>query len=203
MSGDIGLGRLIQGAASKDAVHIAVAPVQSRKPLERGQLVKFDYGDPSPYDDDGYYVVPADKRSEALGYVDIYLEKDPEAEERFYVMLFPGTVLSMKHVWTHPLFHGKNLPLANQAAIAQANAEIARIAEDVYSGNGYYSNPGGLTAADLVSAAKDYVNHGEYWNEGPLFEGVYLDQRFWEHYELATGQLVPEGKRGSFFTCSC
>ncbi len=38
----------------------------------------------------------------AVGIVDPFLQRSVLQGQRFYLCLFPGTVTSLRHVWTHP-----------------------------------------------------------------------------------------------------
>lgn len=71
-------------------------------------------------------------------------------------------------------------------------AFIQRCAEDA-----------GLDYGEIMGAAEDYLKRGEYLCEGGCWEGHYLDQEFWTHYEAITGVKVGDSERGSFFSCSC
>ena len=48
-----------------------------------------------------------------------------------------------------------------------------------------------------------YLKCGDYMCEGGRWEGVSLPDEFWPAYEIVTGKKVPDGNRGSFFSCSC
>lgn len=55
----------------------------------------------------------------------------------------------------------------------------------------------------LMTGARDWIEDGEYLNDGPTLEGIATDPEFWRHYEVATTDTVSSEKRESFFTCSC
>lgn len=90
------LGRLIEdGDRRRDAIHIAVAPVTAAERLTPGQPVGFvDEGDPER-------VGPCDRN---LGLVDPFLGAAVEPGQRFWLFLYPGTVTSLRQIWTHPEF---------------------------------------------------------------------------------------------------
>lgn len=93
---DLGIGKLITSLQGKDAIHIAVAPMTAAHclhPGERVGLVKTDYGDCGLCD-----------RADCIGIVDPFLGETVKAGERFWLFLDPGTVTSLRHVWTHPAF---------------------------------------------------------------------------------------------------
>lgn len=90
---DAKLGTLIDETARRDAIHVAIAPMIAACELEPGQRVgKGKNGTAS-----------RDAR-EHIGIVDPFLPEPVNAGERFYVVLFPGTVTGMRHEWSHPAF---------------------------------------------------------------------------------------------------
>lgn len=84
----------------RDAVHMAVAPVIAALPLNRGQrigLVGVDKRTGCPL------VGPCEE--ENIGIVDPLLPRDEiSVGEKFYIWLYPQTITSLRHVWTHPAF---------------------------------------------------------------------------------------------------
>ena len=88
------LGELITGPAGRDAVHVAVMPVDAGEPLEPGEWVGVMLNGKA-YNAYAHGI-------ELLGIVDPFLEIGVNTGERFYLCLLPGTVTSLRHVWTHP-----------------------------------------------------------------------------------------------------
>ncbi len=98
------LGRLIDDQQGRDAVHIALAPVQAGKLLLPGQHVAIA---PDTVD----VVIPSTK---PIGIIDPYLLEAVKEGERCWLCLYPGSVTSLRHAWTHPAF-----------------AEVDKVAEDL------------------------------------------------------------------------
>ena len=104
------LGQLItDGDRRRDAVHVAIAPVTAGEDMAPGATVCFAQGSIEVV-----YNYPCFHREDpeiykdlSVGVVDPYLTKTVKKGERFYVFLFPGTVTSLRHVWTHPSFGAK------------------------------------------------------------------------------------------------
>lgn len=89
------LGQLItDGDCRRDAVHIAVAPVTAAGPLAPGQHVGLLGGGHE-------FAGPCDR---PVGIVDPFLTAGVEPGQRFWLFLYPGTVTSLRHFWTHPAF---------------------------------------------------------------------------------------------------
>jgi hypothetical protein len=90
------LGRLItDGDRRRDAVHVAVAPVTAAGRLAPGQHVGFIR--PNDTELVGAGGTP-------IGVVDPFLRDDVRPGERFWLFMYPNTVTSLRHVWTHPAF---------------------------------------------------------------------------------------------------
>lgn len=91
------LGKLVTGPAGRDAVHVAVAPVQAAGALFPGERVGLRPGGTAGRVPD----------REEIGIVDPFLPDPVRPGETFWLCLFPGTVTSLRHVWTHPAFAPK------------------------------------------------------------------------------------------------
>jgi hypothetical protein len=90
------LGQLVEdGERRRDAIHIAVAPVTAVERLAPGQHVGLvEAGNLER-------VGPCDRN---IGVVDPFLTEDVEPGQRFWLLLYPGTITGLRHVWTHPAF---------------------------------------------------------------------------------------------------
>lgn len=86
------VGQLVEGEAFRDAIHVAVAPVVAACRLERGAHVGLG--------PDGR----AAPSSQPIGIVDPFLEEDVQPGQRFWLFIYPNTVTSLRHAWTHPAF---------------------------------------------------------------------------------------------------
>lgn len=90
------LGQLAEaGDRRRDAVHVAVAAVTAAVRLVPGQHVGL------VREADLDLVGPCDRN---IGIVDPFLPGAVEPGQRFWLMLYPGTVTGLRHVWTHPVF---------------------------------------------------------------------------------------------------
>ncbi len=91
------IGKLIEGHAYRDAIHVAIAPVEAAERLSPGDHVALTT-------DDGRACWTVER---GVGIVDPFLLGDVREGERFYIFLYPGTVTSIRHSWTHPEFKAK------------------------------------------------------------------------------------------------
>ena len=99
------LGRLIEGDARRDAVHVAIAPVTAGETVHPGQHVGFladgTVGDVDPRD--------------RIGVIDPFLKNVVLSGWRCWLCLYPNTVTSLRHVWQHPAF--KTTPTKEQGNV--------------------------------------------------------------------------------------
>ena len=92
------LGALIaDGDRRRDAVHVAVAPVTAAVRLAPGEHVAFD---PPGQTETVGPVEPG----RGAGVVDPFLAIEVRPGQRFWLFVYPNTVTSLRHVWTHPAF---------------------------------------------------------------------------------------------------
>lgn len=167
------LGMILGAGVGRDAIHLAVEPVIAAHPLAPGTDVGFI----------GDEVGMCDK---PLGIVDPFLKAHVKKGERFWLIIYPRQITSLRHVWTHPEFEHREASPACSVAERWLRDYAATIP---------------VHYADLLDRAMDYVETGEYWCEGGRFEGYFIPEEFWDHYAAVTGR--PVGGRGNFFTCSC
>lgn len=86
------LGQLPSESAERDAIHVAIAPVMASHQLLPGQHVGIN--------DEG----KATGARPYVGIVDPFLIDAVSAGQRFYLILYPGSITSLRHEWTHPAF---------------------------------------------------------------------------------------------------
>ncbi len=169
------LGRAPTELDLRDAIHIAIAPMRAAGPLVPGQHVGIIA--------DGI----VGESATPVGIVDPFLRAPVANDALVWVLLYPGTVRTLRHEWTHDAF----VPGVNQAKAA------AQIWMDKYA------DKMGVGWRDLIMHAQNYLRRDDYWTEGGRFEGEWVPDEFWPHYEALTGETVADGKRGSFLSCSC
>lgn len=95
--------------AKRDAVHIAVAPLIAGEHLQRGARVGIHKG--KAYMPGHEVYVKYELKT--IGIVDPYMkELFVKRDEKFWLFLYPNTITSLRHVWTHPAFQS-TLPKGN------------------------------------------------------------------------------------------
>lgn len=82
--------------AARDAIHLAVEPVKAGCTLYRGDHVMIENGVAFP--------VRGPLEPGAVGIVDPFLLEPINPGQKFWLVVYPRQITSLRHVWTHPLF---------------------------------------------------------------------------------------------------
>lgn len=196
------LGKLVVGEEQRDAVHIAVIPAVAARRLSPGQHVGLT--------EDGQ----ASGLVDAIGVVDPFLTEVVLAGETFWLFLYPNTVTSLRHHWTHPRFDDdrtKRLGIRTAKMISEAWLRTFIASSDcpdydtvMNAATGHHERN-----ADPSQDPKEYPgywnsrNDGEYLHFGGRDAHGPIPPEFWDHVEVVTGQPIPPGWRASSFSCSC
>lgn len=175
---DVWLGMTPPEDADRDATHVATVPMIADEDMRPGAhcgIISEGRAGPS---------------AKPIGIVDPFLPKSVKAGERFYLCLYPRSVTGLRHHYLHPALDGDSRKTSMKA--------IDDIADDL-----------GVDRDELLSHADSWVaskrddGWGSYWVDGGRFEGVYLPDDFWPHYEIVRNTKVDKEHRGNFFSCSC
>lgn len=179
------LGTIIEDGG-RDAIHLAVEPVIAGETLKPGQDIGIV---------DGKAFHSGGKSNKWLGIVDPFINRRIEPGEKFWLVVYPRQITSLRHVWSHPDFPED----------APRHEEYNR--HELWIRNYAASIP--LRYEDLMHGADQWVESrkgggwGEYLCYGGLLEGEYVPDEFWEHYEAIRNVVLEDDQKGSFFTCSC
>lgn len=183
MKHELNLGQKITSPQIRDACHVAVAPVIAAHKLVAGRNIGFDK--------DGK--ASANRATKFIGIVDPFLLEPVFEGEQFWMFLYPNTITSLNHVWSHPSFDSveEEQPISEKTSAEYWIRDYAQNECD------------GLSYEDLMFAAEQYEKFGDYLCQGGRFEGMGVSDEFWDHYEIVMGKKVEDKNRGSVFTCSC
>lgn len=181
------LGSIIDDKQKRDAIHIAVEPAIAGHQLRPGQDVGFSAG-------------VASDIGEFVGIVDPFLKAPVKGGERFWLLVYPRKITSLRHVWSHPAF-------PETGAVPEARdlsaVELSRQWIESFASRIPLAYETVMSGADDWVASKKAGGWGEYLSFGGLLEGESVPADFWPHYEAVRGTHVAPDHRGSFFTCSC
>lgn len=108
------LGQLITSEEKKDAIHVAICPVVANERIAPGQELGIVKIQKIPGQDDRIFVGAMGK---SIGIADPFLKEMILPDETFYLVLFPYTVTSLRHEWTHPAFPKNTSPEVDQVIL--------------------------------------------------------------------------------------
>ena len=193
---DLKLGEIITTEQKRDAVHVAVVPVIAGEDLEVGMHVGLVPGSTDT-------VMCASPKIDRIGIVDPFLSCGVDKGQRFWLFLYPGTITSLRHDWSHPAF-----PATAQAGFTAQEKHDSEQWMQAFAAKHFepYRDMRQFTAEDLVAAGFDFLKNGErYVQQGSdsLRDDTSASE-FWYHFERITGMQVPEYHRSdSPFCCTC
>lgn len=87
------LGTIHTKQENRDAIHLGVEPIEAGEPLRAGEHVCMKDGKA--------FTTVEGKR---VGIVDPFLERTVETGQRFWLVVYPRQIASLRHVWEHPDF---------------------------------------------------------------------------------------------------
>lgn len=175
------LGMIHKTEQRRDAIHLAVEPVEASEKMWPGDHIAVKDG-----------IASRAEEGKGLGIVDPFLIGPVRPGERFWFVMYPRMVHSLRHVWTHPAFADEPVVKSAASAKRESEAVLDRVADEA-----------DITRKALIEGALDYIENGEYLVQGGKWEGFSIPDDFWAHFEVVTGRKVSEDKRGNFFGCSC
>jgi len=106
----------------RDAIHIPVVPVIAAEPLQPGQHVGFVIKGERK-------IVAARDPADCIGIIDPFLKEPVLGGSRVFLFVYPNTITSLRHVWSHPSFQltfpegfgQKEKPTDGEGSIPQGN----------------------------------------------------------------------------------
>ncbi len=179
------LGMTLEPGAARDAIHLAVEPVIA------GQTLK-------PGDDIGIINGVAVACDNPVGIVDPFLCGKVKKGQRFWLIVYPRQITSLRHVWTHPAFPPVEIEKEVTASLGRSKKE----ASEAWLRNFCQINDCPSYECVIAEAS----DPGESWSDEYLhFDGQdahgEIPDEFWDHVEIVTGKNIE--KRAKYFSCSC
>ena len=209
------LGMIHEYNEHRDAIHLGVEPIEAGESLEAGQHIGIG-------SDGKAYSATKNHDIKAVGIVDPFLSVTVKKGERFWLVVYPRAITSLRHVWEHPDFPVElvtvsvsdpdNLDLTEQqmweanamvgTPIGEAWNYIKQFANEL-TGNGYDEYSIEVDPMMLLDKALEVEKDDlfDYMSNGGQFEGAYASDEFWDAVEVLRG--VKMTKRNNFFSCSC
>lgn len=169
------LGTIIDEKAGRDAIHIAVEPVVASQRLYPGQDIGLR--------EDGQAIALPEGHPKALGIVDPFLKSTVQMGERFWMLIYPRQITSLRHVWSHP-----ELPEpVDIAARGRSETWLRKFLAD--------GSPSFEEVLSLARSGQDVTHFGHD------IEYKEVPSEFYDHLEVLTGRKFTE--RPDWFSCAC
>jgi hypothetical protein len=189
------LGTILGEGQGRDAIHLAVEPAIAAEDLMVGQHVGFKEGGMGSC-------------AETLGIVDPFLLEGPRKGERFWLVVYPRQITSLRHVWSHPAFPESDVAVAappiHEKSVSEAWLRNFCETNDCPC---YETVMEVITSEDGVQLGEPEY-YGKTRNEGGeylTFWGIdahcAVPSEFWDHVEIVTGKKISQ--RPTYFSCSC
>jgi len=191
----------------RDAIHIAVVPAIANENMFPGQKVGF-FMNLGLVGIKRFLASP--KADKLVGIVDPYLSRPVFQGEKFWVFVFPNTITSLRHEWSHPDIPDTTVPVVYEPGRPISDETMERykdqITKDIHEKNieiskkwleDYAKELGLFDYEELVSMGK----HGHITGHGMDHDGEKIKEGFWEHIYVVTGKR-PEYK-DEYIGCSC
>lgn len=181
------LGKLFNEKRYRDAVHVAILPVEAGEDIYPGQTVMVDAEQRA---------FPRNRGS-AVGIVDPFLEGRIFKGQKCYVCLWPGSITSLRHQWVHPVLD-QDLTQEEVAALekipsrAEAVEYITTLGKQI---NKTYNEM--LDVGDTWCLDQNWT-----YDNDEHYKIVDDWDHFWACYKVISGGREPLDKACPF-TCSC
>lgn len=150
----------------KDAIHIAVLSVTCNSPVNPGQNVGIE----------GENIISLNNHF--IRIVDPFLKEKVKPGKKFWLLLYPNTITSLRHEWTHPIFEKE-----------ESVKYLQNVADQL--GVSYLTLISSLITDNYKGSFRININNTE------------LEPEIWSHLKITTGVDIPEEKRITFFKCAC
>jgi len=198
------IGNPLSGDLGRDAIHLATITVSSEERLFPGQNVGLV----------GDKLVSA-TAAKMVGIVDPFLAGPVFPGQSFWLVIYPRTITSLRHVWEHPAFDKMAATEDQAGSVVKelSKAYLEDFAKRLFS---YY---GQREEGDPESYRNEFPEgEGEYGSrlkvlldgieDGGAFgtdieygDDVRPSEELYRHYEIYTGRPAP--RRPEYFRCAC
>ena len=173
------LGNIIGPNEKRDAIHLAVEPVIAQEVLNPGEHVNARGRGEKPY----------------VGIVDPFLKDVVQPGERFWLVIYPRKIQSLRHVWSHPAF-----PDAEEVQHGGPDAHTQQIIDSELWLRTFCAKADCPSYEEVM--AKALENSGEeYMHFNGMDAHGEIPDEFWEHVKIVTGVRVNDPPK--YFSCAC
>lgn len=204
------LGTIITDKEKRDAIHLAVFPIQAGEGLYPGAHIYRD-------EDDGLAYM-ATEDNPGIGIVDPFLTQLVKQEEWIYLVVYPRQITSLRHVWEHPAFppSGETEGFVVEDVRPTLDEVKAKLNAELWLRNciNAMDTPGFDAVMEVLTTGSWTGSdgwggsvYGEWDGEYIHFTGVdasgHIPSEFWDHLEVYTGHTFSHANRPTYFSCAC
>lgn len=207
------LGMIHQHDEKRDAIHLGVEPVEAGEQLAVGAIIGIKDGK----------AYQSTKRNgiKALGIVDPFLESKVLPGQRFWLVVMPRQITSLRHVWEHPDFPDSR-ETSHEVAVSKAWDDLSDAERKTHVAIGtklgkaweFMENyaeelsdyEGDITAEQLFDQGLEAIedpNGYNYLVGGSSMEGERPSAEFWEAMSVLLNRDLTNVEKPNFFSCSC
>lgn len=163
------IGKIINSPQNRDAVHMAIVPMEAAMPFGPATHIRLDRN--------GKATIHGSEP--CIGIVDPFLREKVQKGDKFWLFLYPGSITSLRHAWTHPAFgevEGTQEFTRKQLSVAWMET---------------FCEKEGLSYSYLLE-------HDSVGDREDLCSGLSDNEEFSKHFKIITGRECPE-----YFSCAC
>jgi hypothetical protein len=181
------LGKVLDGKADRDAIHIAIAPVVAVEVLKPGEHIGFV----EPGNSVKVGRASTRDNTTAIGIVDPFLSKPVQPGQAFYMCVYPRTTQNLRHDWSHPAFTAQEV--ARKLGANESERWLSNFADSMDVGY-----------AELLDNAVHAIKH-QQWDDLCANVDTDMPEEFWQHIENVIGSPVPESVKTkvTYIPCAC
>lgn len=181
------LGTIIDDTQKRDAIHLAVEPVTAGEKLYPGQKIYLI----------NKYAYAAKPTQTHVGIVDPFLDEPVFPEQKFWLIVPPRQITSLRHVWTHPSFP-EEVVSPTLSEQEQNKKDSEKWIRDFVSRSDCPDYDTLMAAVRLYSP--DYDDYLHF--SGRDAHGEIPDE-FWYHAGVVLGRTFNISESPKYFSCSC
>lgn len=167
---------------SRDAVHVALLPVICHdEKLNAGEYVGIERKD-------GNKVLVSKKVKPYIGIIDPFITFPLHEGDGAYCMLYPGSIVSLRHEWKHPAL--------DDVSKSEAEQWLRNFAENIVQ----------MDYDVMIERAKEHINTGTTTvclNFDTPDEVFQQRETFWKSIQIVTGMQITDIKNAYMFRCAC
>ncbi len=180
----------LDDTAKRDAIHLAVVPVIAGERLSPGSHI-------TSIDGVALSADPGDDEP-PLGIVDPFLPCAVKKGQRFWLVIYPRTITSLRHVWSHPAFadeSGVNAPATESAVRAWSKADSETWLREFCDRS---NSPDYECLMEAIGDGSDVGEHSLCVGREASGD---IPPVFWTHVEIVLGRKVDN--HPTYFSCAC